>query len=280
MRPVLAVLAVVLGLSSLAYSQELYPLSKPASNMPSGSLSYILNTKVLAGEGAPAYRFQPELAYGVGKLFMLHGTLFFSDVNASDQRFEGGSLFGQVRFLSQDAVHEHFRMAAYGRFSATNKPLQGPRVNLLGEHSGLELGVVATKLVNKFAVAGRVSYVQLADFRQGLGFVSAHAWQYNLSLGLLLLPKTYETFEETNLNVYVEFIGGALELAYAPTDETLRGGIPAGSYLDIAPSVQLIFNSQTRLSLAYRTPIAGNQAALAQHTVVLILNHLVFGAFR
>jgi hypothetical protein len=46
---------------------------------------------------------------GVSKKIMLHGDLFFSNMN-SNFGFKGGSVYVKYRFFSNDDVQKHFRM--------------------------------------------------------------------------------------------------------------------------------------------------------------------------
>jgi hypothetical protein len=62
---------------------------------------------------------------------------------------------------------------------------------------------------------------------------------YCLSAGKLILPKEYLDYKQTNLNLVVEVSG-----------QTLSGN--GRTYLDIAPALQFIFNSQLRIDAGYR----------------------------
>jgi hypothetical protein len=58
-----------------------------------------------------------------------------------------------------------------------------------------------------------------------------------------MLPKEYKDYRQTNLNLMIEFLSQ----------------VNTGSgkyYMDIAPSVQMIFNSQSRLDIGYRKELS------------------------
>jgi hypothetical protein len=62
------------------------------------------------------YHLIPSIRVGVSKKFMICGNAFVS--NRTEQlKWEGGSLYAKYRFLSNDAVQKHFRMAAFGTMS-------------------------------------------------------------------------------------------------------------------------------------------------------------------
>ena len=64
------------------------------------------------------------------------------------------------------------------------------------------------------------------------------AVNYTLSAGYLVLPVRYTNFNQTNLNVYAELLGQAVGMKKYN--------------IDLAPAVQLIFNSNSKLNLGYR----------------------------
>jgi hypothetical protein len=83
-----------------------------------------------------------------------------------------------------------------------------------------------------------------------------NAVAYSLSAGYLLLPKSYTSYKQVNVNVYAELLGKS-NPGYAQ------------SYLDVAPAVQFIFNSVCRLDLSYRAPLFNNRCtALAKMYLV------------
>ncbi|MBX9783476.1 MAG: hypothetical protein K2X48_09305 [Chitinophagaceae bacterium] len=103
-----------------------------------------------------------------------------------------------------------------------------PEFNLDGDNSALQVGAVATQLINKFAVPAGISHVNQLERNNKVNFLrgfSNNAIQYNLSMGYLLFPKNYQSIKQTNLNLYCEFLG------QKNTDLD-------ADFLDIAPAVQ------------------------------------------
>jgi hypothetical protein len=79
---------------------------------------------------------------------------------------------------------------------------------------------------------------------------------YSLSAGYLLLPREYTSFRQTNLNLYAEL------LAQQTFDRKTH-------YIDLAPAVQFIFNSISKLDLGYRFQLSGNMQRMAKQSVLL-----------
>jgi hypothetical protein len=98
----------------------------------------------------------PEISYGINKNLMLRAASFLS--NRSNKLYlEGGSLFVKYRFFSSDDLHSHFRLAAYGRVSKNSADIHQEQIETMGHNSGVELGLIATKLVHKTAISSSIS---------------------------------------------------------------------------------------------------------------------------
>ncbi|RYD90383.1 MAG: hypothetical protein EOP50_16065 [Sphingobacteriales bacterium] len=122
---------------------------------------------------------------------------------------------------------------------------------MMGDQSGVQGGVIATQLLNRWAFSATGSVVQLLpkerydkSFRDQYAF---QALQYSLSAGVLVLPRQYTDYNQTNLNLYVELLGHR-NLAFEREKY----------YVDLAPSVQLIFNSTGKLNVGYRFELASD----------------------
>ncbi|HEY1030529.1 MAG TPA: hypothetical protein VGD89_02070, partial [Flavipsychrobacter sp.] len=77
------------------------------------------------------------------------------------------------------------------------------------------------------------------------------------------LPKSYKDYGQTNFNIMLELLG-----QYLPESGT--------AYLDIAPSLQLIFNSQTRLDIGYRHQVHSSMLRTAPNGFLIRLEHVIF----
>lgn len=114
---------------------------------------------------------------------------------------------------------------------------------MYGHNTGMEFGIVATQLLRKVAISSSVSILKATDnggdnkFVYGQG--RSKAVNYTFSVGKLMLPKAYKDYRQTNINLMLEALS--------------QVNTGSGDYfVDLAPSVQFIFNSQGRLDIGYR----------------------------
>jgi len=243
MKSFLPAFLVLMGFTTTA--QELFPYTEPASNMPAKSMS--LKMSAMMGQGVHGskldQRYSPEVMFGISKKWMLHAGLTLSNMYESFFYYESARVYAKYRFLSNDDVHKHFRMAAFATAAYSRNHLQHNELNLMGDHSGVQAGLIATQLWNKLALSGTASLVEVLDEKrndkpQEYAFQSLN---YSLSAGYLVLPREYKDYNQTNLNIYAELLGGQnLDWEYEKY------------YLDLAPSLQLIFKSTSKLNLGYR----------------------------
>jgi hypothetical protein len=265
-------LLILLLLPLYAGAQELYVSTEPASNMPANSLGIRMTSRFfkLEQEQATGIRFEPELMWGVSKRLMVHVAAYASNQMQRSIEPEGGSIYAKYRFLSKDDLHTHFRMAAYVKGALINNPFykEYNELDLEGGASGFTTGVIATQLIHKLAISGALGYNRYMNNTKDKlpADMSANAVNYSLSAGYLLLPRTYRSFEQTNLNLYVELLGK-------------RDG-DANQYMDIAPAIQFIFNSVTRIDLAYRTQLFGNMPRNVFNTFSIRFEHNIFNVIK
>jgi hypothetical protein len=246
MKMLLVPVAIAMGTITLK-AQELYVFSEPASNMAAKSIGFRLTNEGMFNSGFSS-RTIPELMVGFSKKFMLHGQGFFSDMDGK-YRAEGAALYGKYRFLSIDEVKRHFRAAAFARVATSNRPTYTEDINLEGDNTGVQAGLVFTQLLHKLALSGTLSYSKAFDNigdKEIAGMPQPdHMLGYSLSSGYLLLPFVYKNYNQPNLNLYFEVLAKT-------NPENGR------SYVDFAPAVQMIINSRTRIDLGYRFEVAGN----------------------
>ena len=80
-----------------------------------------------------------------------------------------------------------------------------------------------------------------------------------------MYPKQYTSYGQTNVNLYLELIGQTLFSDKA-------------HYLDVAPAIQFIFNSQSKLNLFYRWPLINESNRLTTRSVGISWDYLFFNA--
>ncbi|KLT64592.1 hypothetical protein [Pedobacter sp. BMA] len=247
MKKLLFVVLVLAGTVGHVVAQELYVFTEPASNMPTKSIGVRLTNEGMFNNPDFVSRTIPEVMFGFNKNLMAHAQAFLSDMDGK-YRLEGGSLYVKYRFLSIDEAQSHFRAAAFGRISTSKRPTYTRDINLEGDNSGVQGGLIFTQLLHKLALSATLGYAhafkdsesQIAGMPRPNNMLS-----YSLSSGYLLFPLVYKNYKEPNFNFYFEMLG--------KTDPS-----SGQSYLDLAPAVQLILNSRTRIDLGYRFQATGN----------------------
>jgi len=247
MRRFLFLALVISCAFQYASGQELYVFTEPASNMPTKSIGVRLTNEGMFNNPGFVSRTIPEVMFGFNKNLMAHAQAFLSDMDGK-YRLEGGSLYAKYRFLSIDEAQSHFRAAAFGRISTSKRPTFTRDINLEGDNSGVQGGFVFTQLIHKLALSATLGYAHA--FKDSGSQITGmprpnNMLSYSLSSGYLVLPFVYKNYNEPNFNVYFEMLG--------KTDPS-----SGQSYLDLAPAVQVILNSTTRIDLGYRFQAAGN----------------------
>ena len=95
----------------------------------------------------------------------------------------------------------------------------------------------------------------------------ADGYNYSLSFGYLLLPHTYTDYNQTNWNIYMEFVGksyGQVQMQvgnvyynlpqYAISTNGIKA-LQAGQYLEVYPGIQTILRSTLRIDFSVGIPI-------------------------
>ena len=238
---------ISIGAYNITYSQELYVFTEPASNMPTKSIGIRLTNEGMFNNPDFVSRTIPEVMFGFNKNLMMHAQGFLSDMDGK-YKLEGGSLYAKYRFLSLDEAQSHFRAAAFGRISTSNRPTYTRDINLEGDINGAQAGFIFTQLLHKLALSATLGYAHAFkdSDKQIIGMPRPNnMFSYSLSSGYLVLPFVYKDYKEPNFNVYFEILG--------KTDPS-----SGESYLDLAPAFQVILNSRTRIDLGYRFQATGN----------------------
>ena len=249
------------------FSQELFVVTDPASNVPANSLAVNIMQSAFKEQFEPGYNYHlmPEVTYGINKNLMVRGSAFIS-TRTNALYAEGGSFMAKYRFFSSDDLNSHFRMAAYGRYSFNRADIHQEQIEILGHNTGFETGIIATKLIHKLAISSSVSFEKAFDNKPNYSFPNAigdNATNYTLSFGKLMYPKKYTSFKQTNINLMVEFVG-----------QTINEN--GKSFLDVVPAIQFIFNSQARLDLAYRQELMSSMVRSAPNGFYFNLYYTFF----
>jgi len=251
---------IIVFYSSSSFSQELFVNSEPASTFPARSLGIKVLTNYIPYDKVfdrAAERYLASVMIGIARNFSLSAGVGFSNMHTSNFERESFSLFCKYRFLSQDDVHKHFRMAAFLDASYSYAPFHNDEVELTGDKSGISVGLIATKLLNKVALSASVSHTQILDssrFNKTV-YVPTRIYQalnYSISSGYLLISREYKNFNQLNVNLYMELL----------FQQTLT---QHKYYMDIAPAVQFIINSNLKLNISYRKELSGNMNRISDY---------------
>ena len=256
-----------------ASGQELYVFSSPASNVPARSITAKASAKSLISyhNSERENRLMTELQAGLTKNWMLSGGVSFSDMYfQKGQRLESFRLYTKYRFLSKEDVHRHFRMAAFVSASMSRNPLVYQELSTEGDNDAVQTGLIATQLIRRLAVSGTISHIALtgnpSKIELGLPF-NRNVFQYSLSGGYLFFPLKYTSYKQVNLNGYLEFLG-----QYAP--------LAGSGFIEVAPAIQLIFNSTTRVNFGTRFQLAGNFHRMAERSYLLSIEHTMLNRWK
>jgi hypothetical protein len=258
-------------LLNVASAQELYVATEPASNMPAKSIGLRLNNYYSAPASVNRtttggmYRLNPEIMWGVNKNLMLHLNGYASNMHHTNFVVDGVSAYAKFRFLSIDNVQRHFRLATYAKGALINKDIQYQEINLNGDNSGVGAGLVATQLLHKLALSFTGGYTN--TFNTASAVVPQYGLNYSLSFGYLLLPFKYNNFNQTNVNLYAEFLGKK-----NPENNT--------QFVDALTAIQFIIKSKMRIDLGYRRQLAGNMYRINRREFMLRLEYNIFNAYK
>ena len=293
-----AIFLIFLSLSSGA--QELYNITLPASTLPKGLLGVRLFNESYSESGLirkitvlkVMYGITPKLSVTLAGVasdyhsrylpvdFILHdhsGGNAPPSANAPEATpnpyiFGGADLYAQYRFLSSDGQNSHFRMAAYGEGSYIRIASHLGEPELLTHNSGFGAGLITTYLKSHFAATITLGYVIPTEYKgdafdkYGGAYPTTikygNAFNYDLALGYLLFPRHYKSYKQSNINLYLEFLGRSYGAAHVTQqDGVVTYHIPdnaflkAGNYVDINPGIQWIIKSSLRVDFSVGFPL-------------------------
>jgi hypothetical protein len=160
-------------------------------------------------------------------------------------------------------------MAAFASYSFNNSVIREYAINLDGNNSGYATGIIATQLRKKMAMSATASFIHATDnIGQKYLFDNKlrNAISYSASVGRLMLPKEYISYNQTNMNLELEMLGQL----------NTHSGL---AWLDIAPAVQFIFFSRARLDIGYRYALARNLARYSTQGVTVRLEYNFFNVY-
>lgn len=253
-------------------AQELFTWTEPASNMAAKSIGFRVTNTLMNNNGSNKYSYllRPEIMFGISGKVMMHAEGFFSNENKGFAA-NGAALYFKYRFLSNDEVHSHFRMAFYTRAAINNSQIYQQSIELNERNSGYEAGFITTKLINKVAMSVSAGFLHAADNTNENKFFYPDKYRnaigYSFSIGKLMLPKEYTSYNQINLNLMLELLG-----------QTNFGN--GKTYLDLAPVAQFIILSRMRVDASYRFAMLKDLYRSASAGFLLRLEYNIFNAYK
>ncbi len=276
------------------YSQELFPYAEPASTIPKN----VLGIRFLF-EGYKEIPSQRQRNWGA--LRAMYGITGKTTVmltagvsNHHLRRFpanlqnhfanhpqriykpnpyllEGINIYLKQRVISIDDYQKHLRLALFGQASKSFTAHDESEPFLKVDNTGYGGGAIVTLLNKRFAISFTYAYahpLMYKDKEQQITFQSGDAHNYDLSFGYRLYPSKYSTYNDLNINLYVEFVNRSYEAAKmtvrdAPYnftylqyfDKNTYYSLMDGKYSEIRPSIQLILNSNNRIDVGCAYPL-------------------------
>ncbi len=248
-----------------ATAQELYVATEPASNMPKDALGIRLSHEATFQSGYSA-KIIPELMLGLSKNLMIHQSVFLNNTQQNGFKTNGWAFYAKYRFLSIDSTHSHFRGAVYAGYASVRGAINAREISLDGDNSGWQSGIIFTQLLHKLALSGAINYTKALN-NKGAYLLPAdfgsESLGYTFSSGLLVYPKRYQNYKQTNVNVYLEFLGKS----------TLGKN---EHVMDAAPAVQFIVNSNFRIDVSQRIQLWNSMTRNQKNLFLVRLEYNIF----
>ena len=273
---------LLLLLINRTYSQELYINTEPASLIPKGTKvirlhhhTIFLNDSNEPGSVNSAKLLISSISYGISKKIMVSASFQLSN-NPFDplpnNGFNGFKLYSKQRILTTDKEKYHTRLSSFikyanhGKWNRPNYKFISNNYDLDFQDTGVEVGLIATQLVNKLAISvtsgfGIISNNTADGTYDDKKFNSIHN---SISAGYLLFPRKYKSYKQTNFNIYLEYL----------TNSILSKNYPSryNKFMStIAPGIQFIIMSRSRLDFGYK--IRGNNSP---NEFLIKLTYLVY----
>ena len=296
MRNLLCHIVILLSLSLPVRAQELYPITESASNIPKGVLGIRYFSETYNEVDRMRNLFALRVMYSLTPKLTVEATPTISNHHNKQlpsefpthntpqigvthpYLFNGVDFYAKYRFLTIDGENSHFRAALYGEYSVLKVAHDEAEPTLLDDNSGVGAGLITTYLKDHFAVSFTGGIIMpfkytgdVPDQLQGLPGTPAtitygNAYNYSLSFGYLLFPKSYSSYNQTNWNIYLEFIGKdyqALQMQVgniyynSPKYSINTQGnkaLQGIQYLEVYPGIQSIIRSDLRVEFSLGFP--------------------------
>ena len=246
-------------------AQELYINSEPASLIPKGTkVVRLTNSNIfldgynIMGSIGNAFIVTPSLSYGLSKKIMLSGSIQFANKPYEQDMMpnfglNGFKLYSKQRILTSDKQKYHTRLSSFLKYSYHENKFMKNNLDLELQDTGLELGIIGTQLINKLAISITTAITRISNIDEKFTQGSTVKWQTtnlntfknSISAGYLLFPRKYNSYKQTNFNLYVEYLTNTILNKEFP----VRYDKFSSTF---APGIQFIILSRSRLDFSYK----------------------------
>ena len=246
-------------------AQELYINSEPASLIPKGTKvvrltnsNIFLDGSNIMGSIGNAFIVTPSLSYGISKKIMLSGSIQFANKPYEQDMtpnfgLNGFKIYSKQRILSTDKQKYHTRLSSFIKYSYHEDKFMKDNIDIDLQDTGFELGLIGTQLINKLAISITSGFTRISNIEEKFTQGSTVKWQKtnlntfknSISAGYLLFPRKYNSYKQTNFNLYVEYL----------TNTILNEDFPVRYdkfRSTFAPGIQFIIMSRSRLDFSYK----------------------------
>ena len=246
-------------------AQELYINSEPASLIPKGTKvvrltnsNIFLDGSNIMGSIGNAFIVTPSLSYGISKKIMLSGSIQFANKPYEQDMtpnfgLNGFKIYSKQRILSTDKQKYHTRLSSFIKYSFHEDKFMKDNLDIELQDTGFELGLIATQLINKLAISITTAITRISNIDEKFTQGSTVKWQTtnlntfknSISAGYLLFPRKYNSYKQTNFNLYVEYLTNTIINENFP----VRYNKFSSTF---APGIQFIIMSRSRLDFSYK----------------------------
>lgn len=278
----LLTLLLLLFFSASTYSQELYIVTHPAANLSKNRIEFRNN--IMSYDNFKYYHNSFALNYGLLGNLTIYNDVYYT-LEKGYQFFGNYEFAARYRFLDIDKRNYHLRFALQSgvlvpvnstpivsdeieyelhpghtvKFYNFANDITVPSVDFhTTDNYTIRNDFIVTNLINKFAITGEMGYninIPKSDFKFGNYF------DWSLSMGYLAFPSQYKSYDDININLYLEnkayYFG---KNKFLGSEIANSGGFRLDSYLGI----QSIFFSSLMLELSYKIPVHSNEYAETQ----------------
>lgn len=268
-------------------AQELFPSSEPASTLPKGVWVGRVTFKNYSEFNQPRNYYAIRGMYGITAKLSAYVTVSVSNHHLNrypedlnnyflnhhtpalaikyPYQLEGFNLYTQYRFFSRDGKNRHFRMAWYGEAAKSFAAHDEAEPYLMADNSGFGSGLIITKLINRLAISSTVGFINPLAYKEKGRDLSVHsgkAFSWGLQFGYLAFPREYRTYDDLNVNLYLEIFGktyGDAQIMWngSAYDISAIESLQGGSYIEFRPGIQFILNSKSRLDVTIAQSLKG-----------------------